>query len=58
MVGYKSYLLLGDIYLAQKDYFNAQATYQSIYENANDPALRKEALEKIELVKKNEKGNQ
>ena len=54
----KSYLLLGDIYLAQKDYFNAQATYQSIYENANDPALRKEALEKIELVKKNEKGNQ
>jgi hypothetical protein len=50
-------LLLGDIYLAQKDYFNAQATYQSIYENANDPALRKEALEKLELVKKNEKGN-
>jgi TolA-binding protein len=53
----KSYLLLGDIYLAQKDYFNAQATYQSVYENANDPSLRKEALEKIEVVKKNEKGN-
>jgi TolA-binding protein len=53
----KSYLLLGDIYLAQKDYFNAQATYQSVYENASDPALRNEALEKIAVVKKNEKGN-
>jgi len=53
----KSYLLLGDIYLSQKDYFNARATFQSVYENANDPVLRKEALEKIELVKKSEKGN-
>jgi TolA-binding protein len=37
----KSFILLGDCYLAQKDTFQAKATYKSIYENyessADDP---------------------
>lgn len=54
----KSYLLLGDIYQAQKDFFNARATYQSVFENATDPSLRKEAQDKLDFLKQNEKGNQ
>ena len=42
----KSYLLLGDIYLKQKDYFNAKATYKSVSENATMPDLKQEALTK------------
>ncbi len=30
----KAYILLGDIYFKQKDYFNAKATYQSIVNNS------------------------
>ncbi|MEO6290216.1 MAG: tetratricopeptide repeat protein, partial [Ginsengibacter sp.] len=33
----KAYILLGDIYLKQKDYFNAKATYQSVADNATIP---------------------
>lgn len=54
----KSYLLLGDIYQAQKDFFNAKATYQSVFENATDPSLRKEAKDKLDLLEQFEKGNQ
>jgi TolA-binding protein len=43
----KSYLLLGDIYLQQKDYFNAKATYKSVAENATIPELKKEAEAKL-----------
>lgn len=46
----KSYLLLGDIYFAQKDYFNAEATFKSIAENASIPELKKEAEEKLAKV--------
>lgn len=53
----KSYLLLGDIYLAQQDIFNARATYQSIQENASDPVLQKEAEEKLKRIEKNKSGN-
>jgi TolA-binding protein len=43
----KSYLLLGDIYFKQKDYFNAKATYKSVSENSTIPELKTEASEKL-----------
>jgi len=46
----KSYLLLGDIYFAEKDYFNAKATYQSIVENAKMEDLRLQAQQKLAQV--------
>lgn len=53
----KSYLLLGDIYSAQKDLFNAKATYQSVAENAQDAGLQKEAQEKLLRLENNKPGN-
>jgi TolA-binding protein len=46
----KSYILLGDIYYAQKDYFNAEATYKSVAENAGTAELKKEAQDKLAKV--------
>jgi TolA-binding protein len=46
----KSYILLGDIYFAQKDYFNAKATFQSIVDNSIDPELKSEAQTKLTMV--------
>ena len=46
----KTYLLLGDIYGKQKDYFNAEATFQSIVANATFDDLKKEAQEKLVLI--------
>ena len=43
----KVYILLGDIYLAQKDNFNAIATYKSVSENANFEDLKKIATDKL-----------
>lgn len=51
----KAYLLLGDIYHRQKDYFNAKATYQSIVENATIEELQEEARVKLEKVTQEEK---
>lgn len=48
----KSYLLIVDILVAQKDYFNAKATLQSIVKNSKDATLKKEAATKLEEVKK------
>lgn len=47
----KSFLLLGDIYFAQQDYFNAKATYQSVADHAGDADLKKEASDKLDQVK-------
>ena len=44
----KSYILLGDIYFKQKDYFNAKATYQSIVENSLNIELKNEAQRKLD----------
>lgn len=52
----KSYLLIADVFLAQKDYFNAKATLQSIVKNIKDETLKTEALRKLEDVKRLEKG--
>ncbi|MEN9458153.1 MAG: hypothetical protein RL135_727 [Bacteroidota bacterium] len=46
----KSYLLVGDIYLNQKDYFNAEATFKSVADNAELEELKKEAAAKLALV--------
>jgi TolA-binding protein len=46
----KSYLLVGDIYLNQKDYFNAEATFKSVAENAEFEELKKEAAAKLAIV--------
>ncbi len=43
----RSYILLGDIYMKQQDYFNAKATYQSIVENASIPELKAQAQQKL-----------
>ncbi len=51
----KSYILLGDIFMAQKDYFNAKATYQSIIKNASIIDLKIEAQEKFEKATEAEK---
>jgi TolA-binding protein len=46
----KAYILLGDVYYAQKDYFNAKATYQSIVDNSINPELKGEAQTKLNKV--------
>lgn len=46
----KSYILLGDIYFKQKDYFNAKATFQSVVDNTTDAELKREAQSKLDQV--------
>ena len=50
----KAYILLGDIYFRQKDYFNAKATFQSIVDNTLDPTLKTEAQSKLTKVEDEE----
>jgi TolA-binding protein len=52
----KSYLLMANIFVAQKDYFNAKATLQSIIKNVKIESLKKEAMTNLEQVKLLEKG--
>ncbi|WP_346320041.1 tetratricopeptide repeat protein [Chitinophaga sp. YIM B06452] len=51
----RAYILLGDVYHRQKDYFNAKATFQSIAENCPIPELKAEAKEKLAKVEAEEK---
>jgi tetratricopeptide (TPR) repeat protein len=53
----KAYLLLGDVYFRQKDFFNAKATFKSVSENATNPELKAEALQKLDKVVEEEKRN-
>lgn len=53
----KSYILLGDIFMQQKDYFNAKATYESVAKNATIPELKNEAQQKYEEAVAEEKNN-
>jgi tetratricopeptide (TPR) repeat protein len=46
----KAYILLGDVYYKQKDYFNAKATFQSVVDNTIDPTLKSEAQAKLSRV--------
>jgi TolA-binding protein len=46
----KAYILLGDVYFKQKDYFNAKATFQSVVDNTINAELKSEAQAKLNLV--------
>lgn len=48
----KSYILLADILVKNGDYFNAKATLQSIVKNCQIVSLKKEAYEKLGVVKR------
>jgi hypothetical protein len=50
----KSYILLGDVYYAQKDFFNAKATYKSVSENSGLKELKAEAEAKLLKVEADE----
>ncbi len=51
----KSYILLGDIFMQQKDYFNAKATYESVAKNSVIPELKDEAQQKLDKAIEAEK---
>lgn len=46
----KAYVLLGDVYVQEKDFFNAEATFKSVVENATIPELKAEAQQKLDKV--------
>lgn len=46
----KAYILLGDVYLKEKDYFNAKATFQSVVDNSLNAELKSEAQGKLDKV--------
>ena len=51
----KAYILLGDVFYRQKDYFNAKATLQSVIENSRITELKTEAQSKLDKVVAEEK---
>jgi TolA-binding protein len=51
----KAYILLGDIYFKEKDYFNAKATFQSVVDNSLNAELKSEAQTKLSKVIEEEK---
>ncbi len=53
----KSFLLLSDILVKEKDYFNAKATLESIVKHTKIPELKQEAATKLDEVKKLEKSH-
>jgi TolA-binding protein len=53
----KSYILLGDIFMQQKDYFNAKATYQSVAQNSTIAVLKTEAQDKLDKATAAEKAD-
>lgn len=53
----KAYILLGDIYFRQKDYFNSKATFQSVVDNSLNAELKSEAQTKLNKVTEEEARN-
>lgn len=53
----RAYILLGDVYFRQKDYFNAKATFQSIVDNSLNAELKAEAQRKLDEVVAEESKN-
>ncbi|MEJ7626964.1 MAG: tetratricopeptide repeat protein [Ferruginibacter sp.] len=53
----RSYILLGDIFMLQKDYFNAKATYESVARNSTIVELKNEAQQKLDKAAAEEKQN-
>jgi TolA-binding protein len=50
-----SYILIGDIFMQQKDYFNAKATFQSVAQNSAIAELKNEAQQKLDKAIAQEK---
>jgi tetratricopeptide (TPR) repeat protein len=46
----KSYLLLGDIFMRQQDYFNAKATYESVVKNTTLSDIKQSAQQKYDAA--------
>ncbi|MFN8865111.1 MAG: tetratricopeptide repeat protein [Flavobacteriales bacterium] len=57
---YKSFLLLSDVYVGMKDYFQARATLNAILTNVQEQWVRDEAQQRIEALNtlENAQGNQ
>jgi TolA-binding protein len=53
----KSYILMGEVFWKQKDYFNAKATLQSVVDNTTISDLKEEASTKLRQVTEEEKKN-
>jgi TolA-binding protein len=53
----KAYILLGDVYFKQKDFFNAKATFQSVVENTLNAELKAEAQRKLDQATEEESKN-
>jgi len=53
----KAYILLGDVYFRQKDYFNAKATFQSVVDNTLNAELKAEAQGKLNKTLEEEAKN-
>jgi tetratricopeptide (TPR) repeat protein len=53
----RSYILLGDIFMQQKDYFNAKATFESVAKNAAITELKNEAQQKYDAAAAAEKAS-
>ncbi|RYY16717.1 MAG: tetratricopeptide repeat protein, partial [Chitinophagaceae bacterium] len=51
----RAYVLLGDVYMKTKDYFNAKATYQSVVDNAKIETVRQEAVKKLAIATEEER---
>ncbi len=47
----RTYILLGDILIAGKDFFNARATLQSVAQNSRFPELKAEAQQRLDGLK-------
>jgi tetratricopeptide (TPR) repeat protein len=50
----KTYILFADIFVKQNDFFNAEATLESVVKHTRIEALKSEATNKLEAVKKQE----
>lgn len=46
----KGFIILGDCYVAQEDYFQARHTYQSVADNTDDAAMKEIATQKIKDI--------
>ena len=53
----RSYILMGEVFWKQKDYFNAKATLQSVVDNTTIQELKEEAAAKLRQVTDEEKKN-
>jgi tetratricopeptide (TPR) repeat protein len=53
----KAYILLADLFIVQKDYFNAKATLKSVIEHCTIVDLKKEAEAKLKTAETDEKSN-